>query len=403
MPRTARIAALIAITAALAVVVASALGATRARPASAAAQAFARQDPSGARHDFVSVDGDGDTSGQETRVSASTEGGQGRASAAAAVEAVNVFDGLVTAEEVRVRASADAGGTATSGSITGLAIEGTPAPAPGGRTVYDLHGYGEMVALGSGSTGILGLKIRLTKDYKGHAAGSVVRIAYASARARNAVRAPAAKAGPADPAATPATKKPAAKKKAKQRRRSAREKLESALTPRERAWAAALLERPRYAFPVGGESEFADTYGAPRATTTTHIGVDIFAPYGTPVVAVADGRLYRVGTLKISGNRLWLRDEKGYRYFYAHMSDFAAASFNGADVKAGEVIGFIGSTGDAEQTPPHLHFEIHMPNGAVVNPTPYVQKWQASGVKYTKDPGARPGALVVVRDFLAEG
>jgi len=118
---------------------------------------------------------------------------------------------------------------------------------------------------------------------------------------------------------------------------------------------------------------------------------------------VADGRLYRVGTLKISGNRVWLRDSRGYRYFYAHLSDFAAASFNGADVKAGEIIGFVGSTGDAELTPPHLHFEVHMPDGAVVNPTPYVQKWEANGVKYTKDPGARPGALVVVRDFLAEG
>ena len=89
-----------------------------------------------------------------------------------------------------------------------------------------------------------------------------------------------------------------------------------------------------------------------------HIGADIFASFGTPIVAVADGRLYRVGTLKISGNRLWLRDKKGYRYFYAHLSDFAAAAYNGADVHAGEVIGFVGNTGDAEPTPPHLHFEV---------------------------------------------
>jgi murein DD-endopeptidase MepM/ murein hydrolase activator NlpD len=79
-------------------------------------------------------------------------------------------------------------------------------------------------------------------------------------------------------------------------------------------------------------------------------------------------------------------------------------------VHAGEVIGFVGNTGDAEPTPPHLHFEVHMPDGAVVGPFPYLQKWDASGVtseswlrRYGKDPGVRPGALVVVKDFLAEG
>ena len=120
--------------------------------------------------------------------------------------------------------------------------------------------------------------------------------------------------------------------------------------------------------------------------------------------------IYRVGTLKISGNRLWLRDKKGYRYFYCHLSDFAAAAYNGADVHAGEVIGFVGNTGDAEPTPPHLHFEVHMPDGTVTDPYPYLQKWDQSGVtsaswlrRYGKDPGVRPGALVVVKDFLAEG
>jgi murein DD-endopeptidase MepM/ murein hydrolase activator NlpD len=140
-----------------------------------------------------------------------------------------------------------------------------------------------------------------------------------------------------------------------------------------------------------------------------HEGNDIFASFGTPIVAVADGRIYRVGTLHISGNRLWLRDRKGYRYFYAHLSDFAAAAYNGADVHAGEVIGFVGNTGDAEPTPPHLHFEVHMPDGAVVDPNPFLQKWDAGGVtsaswlrRYGKDPGVRPGALVVVKDFLAD-
>jgi len=378
------------------------------RPAGATAQAWARQESSGARRDFVSVDGDGDSSGKQTRVQASTAKGKASATAFAAVEKVNVFDGLVTADEVRVRASATDDGTSTSGAIVNLAIDGTPQDSPDGRTVYDLGGYGRMVALGSGATGILGLRIELTKDYKGNKAGSVVRVGYASAMAHDAVQAAAA----TKKAAARPGKKHAKKKRGRKKHhaKSARRKLQDALDKRERAWQNDLLARTGYAFPVAGKHEFTDTFGAPRSDVPVHVGNDIFAAFGTPIVAVADGRLYRVGTLKISGNRLWLRDSKGYRYFYCHLSDFAAAAYNGADVHAGEVIGFVGNTGDAEPTPPHLHFEVHMPDGAVVDPNPYLQKWDRSGVtsatwlrRYGKDPGVRPGALVVVKDFLAEG
>jgi murein DD-endopeptidase MepM/ murein hydrolase activator NlpD len=281
-----------------------------------------------------------------------------------------------------------------------------------------------MVALDSGATGILGLKVTLYKDYNGYKAGSVVRIAYASAKARDAVGATAARKAPAA--------KPAKKRAAKPHRRHHRpthpkdeppltpgeqtypaaRKLQYSLNEQELAWQRALLQQPGYAFPVAGRHDFADTFGAgrPDLPSGVHVGNDIFAAFGTPIVAVADGRLYRVGTLKISGNRLWLRDKKGYRYFYCHLSDFAAAAYNGADVHAGEVIGFVGNTGDAEPTPPHLHFEVHMPNGAVVDPYPYLHKWDADGVtsaswlrRYGQDPGVRPGALVVVKDFLAAG
>jgi murein DD-endopeptidase MepM/ murein hydrolase activator NlpD len=397
---------------ALAALVATSFAASgRARPAVVSATAFAREEPNGARIGDLSVTGDGDRSSTDTRVTASAPGGTARATAFAAVEKVNVFSGLVTADEVRVRAEAVDGGTSTSGAIVGLAIDGTPQASPGGRTTYDLNGYGQMVALDTGTSGILGLRIRLTKDYKGNAAGSVVQIAYASATARDEV-----KAAPRPKASEPAKEPHQAKAKKKARKhkkadtRSAAQKLQDALTAKELAWQTELLGRSGYAFPVAGEHNFVDTFGAPRADVPVHVGNDIFASFGTPVVAVADGRLYRVGTLKISGNRLWLRDKKGYRYFYCHLSDFAAAAYNGADVHAGEVIGFVGNTGDAEPTPPHLHFEVHMPDGAVVGPYPYLRKWDAGGVtsaswlkRYGKDPGVRPGALVVVKDFLAQG
>jgi murein DD-endopeptidase MepM/ murein hydrolase activator NlpD len=402
-----RLAALLAVPA-LAVLGASASGDSgNSRPASVSAQAYARQDPAGAPVDLVSLKGDGGTSGDATHVTATTSGGKASAEATADVTDVDIFDGLVTAKEVNVRASAGGGGTSTSGSVSGLTIAGTAVDAPAGRTTYDMAGYGQVVALGSGATGVLGLKARLDKPYKTHAAGEVVKIAYASATAHDAVTAPAATA---PEAANPTTKKRATKpapKKAK-RKLTAKQKLERALSARERQLAAQLLATPGYAFPVAGSHNFVDTFGAPRSDVPVHIGNDVFAAFGTPIVAVADGRLYRVGTLKISGNRLWLRDHKGYRYFYAHLSDFSAAAYNGADVHAGEVIGFVGNTGDAEPTPPHLHFEVHMPNGAVVDPYPYLHKWDNSGVssaswirRYGQDPGVRPGALVVVKDFLA--
>jgi murein DD-endopeptidase MepM/ murein hydrolase activator NlpD len=406
--RSGRIAAFLAV-AALAAVGASASGDTgRARPASASAQAYAQQDASGRRADFVSLEDDGGKTGDATRVRASTEGGKASSAASADVKDVDIFDGLVTAKEVNVRASASGDGPSTSGSVSGLTINGTVVDAPAGRTVYDMAGFGRLIALGSGATGVLGLQARLDEPYKDHKAGEVVRVAYASAKARDEVEAPAAAAPKgAHPAKKKAQKK-SAKKKAK-RKLSAKQKLERALSKHEQQLAARLLATPGYAFPVAGEHNFVDTFGAPRSDVPVHIGNDVFAAFGTPIVAVADGRLYRVGTLKISGNRLWLRDRKGYRYFYAHLSDFAAAAYNGAEVHAGEVIGFVGNTGDAEPTPPHLHFEVHMPNGAVVDPYEYLRKWDDSGVssaswvrRYGKDPGVRPGALVVVKDFLAQ-
>jgi murein DD-endopeptidase MepM/ murein hydrolase activator NlpD len=407
--RTGRIALVSALLALLAMVASASGDSGRPRPARATAQAYAKQDEKGQLTGFVSVSGNGDDARDATRVRASTDRGKASAAASVAVNDVDIFDGLVTASEVRVRAAADGEGTSTSGAVTGLVIAGTPSEAPAGRTSYDMGGYGHLVALESGATGVLGLRAQLTRAYKTHAAGEVVRIAYASAKASDEVKAPEAAAPkPAKPAAKKARKHKAKKKKAR-RQLSAKQKLERALSKHEKELAAQLLASPGYAFPIAGKHDFVDTFGAPRSDVPVHIGNDVFAAFGTPIVAVADGRLYRVGTLKISGNRLWLRDSRGYRYFYAHLSDFAAAAYNGADVHAGEVIGFVGNTGDAEPTPPHLHFEVHMPNGAVVDPYPYLRKWDTSGVssaswvrRYGKDPGVRPGALVVVKDFLAE-
>ena len=85
-------------------------------------------------------------------------------------------------------------------------------------------------------------------------------------------------------------------------------------------------------------------------------------------MAVADGELANVGTLPISGNRLWVYADSGDQFFYAHMSAFSANAVNGRRVEKGEMLGYVGNTGDAEPTPPHVHFEIHPSGGDAVDP-----------------------------------
>jgi murein DD-endopeptidase MepM/ murein hydrolase activator NlpD len=142
------------------------------------------------------------------------------------------------------------------------------------------------------------------------------------------------------------------------------------------------LTQGGYVFPVYGPAAFVDTFGAGRANVGWHHGEDIFAPLGAPILAVADGTLFSVGWNDIGGNRLWLRDRQGNEFYYAHLSAFSPLAVNGRAVRAGEVIGFVGRTGDAETTPPHLHFEIHpvglLPLGydGVVAPYPYLVAWQ---------------------------
>jgi hypothetical protein len=112
-----------------------------------------------------------------------------------------------------------------------------------------------------------------------------------------------------------------------------------------------------------------------------HHGEDIFAPLGTPVVAVSDGTLLKVGWNTLGGKRLWLRDRWGNYFYYAHLSGFAPGVRDGVRVRAGAVVGYVGNTGDAAGTPYHLHFEIHPASllelgyDGVVNPYPYLRSW----------------------------
>jgi murein DD-endopeptidase MepM/ murein hydrolase activator NlpD len=149
-----------------------------------------------------------------------------------------------------------------------------------------------------------------------------------------------------------------------------------------------------YDFPVYGVKFVADTFGAGRSDVSGgwHHGDDVFAPLGTPVLAVAHGVVFSVGWERLGGWRLWLRDDRGNEFYYAHLSAYSPFAVDGAIVNAGDVLGFVGDTGDAEHTPYHLHFEVH-PVGLLdlgydgaVDPTKYLRAW-----RHVKYPGFEAG------------
>jgi len=128
---------------------------------------------------------------------------------------------------------------------------------------------------------------------------------------------------------------------------------------------------------VGGAS-FSDDFGGPRAETGFHQGIDLFSANGTPIVAVHDGTLFRVGWNRLGGWRVWLDDGQGNYFYYAHLSAYSDLAHDGAQVHAGDVIGYMGNTGDAQTTPFHLHFEIHPDARWAVPPIAYVTAWETA-------------------------
>jgi murein DD-endopeptidase MepM/ murein hydrolase activator NlpD len=131
-------------------------------------------------------------------------------------------------------------------------------------------------------------------------------------------------------------------------------------------------------FPVLGPCWFADTWQAPRSGGRRHEGVDIIAKSGTPLYAVANGTITRIfldrpGSL--GGNAVRLTAADGTYFHYAHLSAFADGAALGATVVAGQVIGYVGSTGSSST--PHLHFEYHPGGGAAVNPFPVIKPLDA--------------------------
>ncbi|MFP5326981.1 MAG: peptidoglycan DD-metalloendopeptidase family protein, partial [Acidimicrobiia bacterium] len=132
-----------------------------------------------------------------------------------------------------------------------------------------------------------------------------------------------------------------------------------------------------FVFPIAGPHSYSDTFGAPRMFGTPyahlHQGTDIFAASGTPLVACERGVVTKVGTDRLGGIKLWIVGASGTRYYYAHLSGYAPNITEGLVVNAGDLVGFVGNTGNAISTPAHLHFEVHPDGGPAINPYPLLR------------------------------
>jgi murein DD-endopeptidase MepM/ murein hydrolase activator NlpD len=310
-------------------------------------------------------------------------GSDAQASASAEVSGLSLFGGEITASSVVAQAHAEARTGSANGNIdgsgvTGLVALGQSVASGGSATLAD---WGSLTTVSGSASGtpasgargsVAALQIHLTADHGGLPAGTTILVGYAEVAAEAAPEPPP----PHKPKPTPAAPKVAPKAKAPEPTPGLPPVLEPPdITPK--------LTAGGYVFPVYGPSSFGDTFKAPRGDVSGgwHHGDDIFAPLGAPVLACASGVVFSVGWNPIGGNRLWLRDGQGNLFYYAHLSAFTPLAVNGSKVKAGDVLGFVGNTGDARTTPYHLHFEIH-PVGliylgydGVVNPTSYLNAW----------------------------
>jgi peptidoglycan LD-endopeptidase LytH len=119
---------------------------------------------------------------------------------------------------------------------------------------------------------------------------------------------------------------------------------------------------PRLAIPVAGvrHSELGDTYGASRPGGRTHEGIDIFASEGTPVLAAAPGIIVGRDSSALGGISLYKRDLDGRTiYFYGHLQRYEPALKEGDLVRQGDVIAYVGKTGNVPPGSPHLHFSVY--------------------------------------------
>ncbi len=339
------------------------------------------------------------------RLSESSGGATVRAGAD--VTGLSLFGGEITADAVVARATAaveNGQGSAAYpfASVQNLIVLGQAVSASPHLRV-ELGDWGHAYLLEQQQVGLqnaaapgyhawmVGLDITLDADHDGLPVGTRILVGYADALASGPPPAPAKPPPVTQPAPTSPTPTTPAPTTTPSTTPSAPKKPSNSLNDLG-LFPVLTLPPPLqktitsrgYVFPVYGPSGYGDSFGAPRGDVPGgwHHGDDIFAPLGAPLLAVADGVVFSVGPNRIGGNRLWLQDLAGNQFYYAHLSAYTPLARNGTHVKAGDVLGFVGNTGDAAGGPYHLHFEVHPASllflgyDGAVDPTPYLDAWR---------------------------
>lgn len=112
-------------------------------------------------------------------------------------------------------------------------------------------------------------------------------------------------------------------------------------------------------------SQIANTWHGARDTSRQHEGQDIFAPRGTPILSATSGYVVKIGEDNLGGHTVSVVGDGGRKYYYAHLDSYATNLSVGDYVTRKTVLGYVGSTGNADGTPPHLHFGVYTATGAI--------------------------------------
>jgi len=139
-----------------------------------------------------------------------------------------------------------------------------------------------------------------------------------------------------------------------------------------------------------GTAAIRDSWQAPRSGGRRHEGIDLFAPEGTPVRSTTIGLVARVGSNRLGGKVVWVIGPGGQRHYYAHLARFAAIHA-GQPIAAGDLLGHVGTTGNARGTPPHLHYGIYTTRGAI-NPYPLLRAGTVNETLKYSSPRRKPGS-----------
>ena len=335
-----------------------------------------------------------------------------RAYAHAELSSVSLLDGLVQVSSVSAKVFADGRTAEASGAFDGGVGSISVAGAGVGAGRFEIPGIGygstsEQREISHGGAAFrgaaVGLRVHLSIGWHDLPAGTEVVLGYADAGARAKPAAPTPAAPQADQSPVPAERGAeagttpahdgaagAADPSTPAPSHPAGEPDGTGFVPAGVAgippggWSAnppiaperrAQLLSSEYVFPVAGGATFSNDWGGYRADTGFHQGIDLFSACGTPLVAVHEGTVGRMGWNSLGGRRIWINDTNGNSFYYAHMSAYNPVLKEGMHVAPGTIVGYMGNTGDAQGTPCHLHLQVHPGGGWAVPPFDYVSVW----------------------------